>query len=1078
MASPFSKPIEYAPYVDQVDKDLLVKAVTYKQGKFDLNRSRLQAQLNAASQIPLDKKQDREYFNERMTALVNTINLHGAGDISADTRADYISGYIAEAADDKVANGYASTMYKRNYDAEWAKISEDDPDKFNQDNYNYGLQNYTKWLNDGQVGSSVNDYYDPRIGKGVGRANPFVNVDAAIRENLKEIDPRITFQLTPFGNGIQYFNEKREVITDEQVLNDINLTLSGDPKLKTQLGINAWAQYGNASSDDLLPIIQNDYATKISNIDKNIFALQQSSAGATDEQKSIITANLEQLNSAKRELEQASTPEAIARTLSDPNSRISTEFNLYTNNLLGGYVERYAKDEIVSRTGFTDEVAKARFNSALRMSEARYKASLDATNELSNRQFNLLKEMTVATATGDFEKAKGLASVFDITGMGTGLASQGGRELTGMELLQQQTMLNTYELDQPLDPESDADAELIKNINQAAYLSQSINKDLAYLNGYDLNTLSTWTSDQFTEEANRVGISGDTKQRLLEAAAAAEAKEEGLGVMQTLSDNVKMDWLATLKNNGYVSFQDAGIFDIAGQTVTYNDATGRGNIKDVFTSASMDSELRWTSRLIREKDRARDVAEGYNILGMSFDNSFTRWWDGTMNDLYYSLGDFAGFWQGQTIGRVENLISEGHLGYTNTVRERRVDRYLAKYGAEGVEALDEFAAARGGTVTLEGELIDAADIIERTRLREIAEGRETGEVSITKTLEDDIDANSLDDFLNQVIDRSSVSIPGASYGVNADGDYETNPDLIVGYSDKYIDVNGVTGVAMRQAARDYADAMGIQEPQLKMVSLNTVAQAYLLDDALVALERMPDVDGEDVRSSLPPELRGAEAWRKHLESSSEDRRNINANIKNLGDELGSQILSYSIDGGKEVKVVINPVEGTSLYNLATESYQSQVIRNNINYKNAANFNQARLIGTSGPAGTQADPVYKIPMPSAEAYDPSTGLIIQPKLSMEYVASPDADRRGAEGYPGQKALKLDAIKFYDANTSQYLGEINSLNGSQFGNLMDSRRNGAEIYGSYDRTLSNNTQQVLLTDENIKAFTEEFRKQQGE
>lgn len=1075
MASPFSKPIEYAPYVDQVDKDLLVKAVTYKQGKFDLNRSRLQAQLNAASQIPLDKKQDREYFNERMTALVNTINLHGAGDISADTRADYISGYIAEAADDKVANGYASTMYKRNYDAEWAKISEDDPDKFNQDNYNYGLQNYTKWLNDGQVGSSVNDYYDPRIGKGVGRANPFVNVDAAIRENLKEIDPRITFQLTPFGNGIQYFNEKREVITDEQVLNDINLTLSGDPRLKTQLGINAWAQYGNASSDDLLPIIQNDYATKISNIDKNIFALQQSSAGATDEQKSIITANLEQLNSAKRELEQASTPEAIARTLSDPNSRISTEFNLYTNNLLGGYVERYAKDEIVSRTGFTDEVAKARFNSDLRKSEARYKASLDAANELSNRQFNLLKEMTVATATGEFEKAKGLASVMDMTG-GTGIASPGGRELTGMELLQQQTMVNTYQLDQPMDAESDADAQLIRNINQAAYLSQSINKDLAYLNGYDLNTLSTWTSDQFTEEANRVGISGDTKQRLLEAAAAAEAKEKGLSVMQTLSDNVKMDWMATLANQGYISFQDAGIFDIAGQTVTYDDATGRGTIEDLLTGGSFDSETRRLYQLIREMDKAKDVAEGFTVFGHTFDNSFTRFWDGAMNDLYYTLGDFGGFLDGQIGGRIMNLITEGHLGYTNTMRKSIVQNY-AKTG--DIEALDEFAAARGGTFKLEGEEeVSAADIVERTRFREIAEGRQAGTIDYSGTIRDEIDSDNLDDFLNQVIDRSSVSIPGASYGVNADGNYETNPNLIVGYSDKYIDVNGITGVAMRQAARDYASTLGIEEPQLKMVSLNTAAQAYLLDDALVALERMPDVDGEDVRSSLPPELRGAEAWRKHLESSSEDRRNINANIKNLGDELGSQILSYSIDGGTEVKVVINPVEGTSLYNLATESYQSQVIRNNINYNNAANFNQARLIGTSGPEGTQADPVYKIPMPSAEAYDPSTGLIIQPKLSMEYVASPDADRRGAEGYPGQKALKLDAIKFYDANTSEYLGEINSLNGSQFGNLMDSRRNGAEIYGSYDRTLSNNTQQVLLTDENIKAFTEEFRKQQGE
>jgi hypothetical protein len=633
MASPFSKPVEYAPYVDQVDKELLVKAVTYKQGKFDLNKNKLQAQLNAAAQIPLDKEEDRQYFNERMTALVNTINLHGAGDISSDTRADYISGYIAEAADQNVANGYASTMYKKNYDAEWAKVSEDDPDKFNQDNYEFGLLNYSKWLNDGQVGSNVNDYYNPRIGKGVGRVNPFINVDAAIRENLKEIDPRITFQLTPLGNGIQYFNEKREVITDEQVLNDINLTLSGDPRLQTQMSINSWAKYGNATAGQMLSVIQNDYATKISNIDKNIFSLKQSSAGATDEQKELITANLEQLNSQKKQLEEAAKPEAIALTLSDPKSRISTEFNLYSNELLGGYIERYAKDDIVSRTGFTDEVAKARFNSDLRKSEAAYKASLDAANEMSNRQYNLLKEMTVATATGDQEKAKGLASVYDMTGMGTGVFTPGGRELTGMELLQQQTMVNTYKMDQPLDPESDADVQLIQNINQAAFLSQSINKDLVYLNGYKLDEISTWTSAEFTAEANRVDISGDTKTRLLEASAARRAVEQGLTVQQTLSDNVKMDWMLTLQDNGYLDFQDAGIFDVAGQTVTYNDETGRGILKDFFTSSSMDSELRWASRLIRERDKAKDVAEGYNILGMEFDNAFTRWWDGSMKDL-------------------------------------------------------------------------------------------------------------------------------------------------------------------------------------------------------------------------------------------------------------------------------------------------------------------------------------------------------------------------------------------------------------------------------------------------------------
>jgi hypothetical protein len=423
-------------------------------------------------------------------------------------------------------------------------------------------------------------------------------------------------------------------------------------------------------------------------------------------------------------------------------------------------------------------------------------------------------------------------------------------------------------------------------------------------------------------------------------------------------------------------------------------------------------------------------------------------------------------------------MSEGHIGYTNSVRERRVDKFLYDYGVEGVEELAEFAAAREGEVELEGETVASKDIIDRIRLREIAEGLETGEVGYDKAITDVIDSESLDDFLNQVIDRSSISIPGAAYGVNADGNYETDPNLIVGYSDKYLDVNGITGVAMRQASQDYVEAMGIEEPQFKMVSLNTPAQAYLLDDALAALERMPDIDGEDVRSSLPPELRGSAAYIKHLESAAEDKKNINANIKNLGDVLGSQILSYSIDGGKEVQLVINPLEGTSLYNLAVESNQAQVTRRNLNYTNAANFNIARTIGVSGQAGKPADPVYNIDMPSAQAFDPSTGLILMPKLSMEYVASPDAERRGREGYPGQKALKLESIQFFDANTNQYLGEIDRLNGSKFGNLMDSKRNGEEIYNNYDENISNNVQLVLLTDENIKAYTEEFKKQQGE
>ena len=59
----------------------------------------------------------------------------------------------------------------------------------------------------------------------MGRYQPFVNVDAMLREELEKIDPEITFEISPFGNGIQYYKNKYELITDE-VIKLINLQVA------------------------------------------------------------------------------------------------------------------------------------------------------------------------------------------------------------------------------------------------------------------------------------------------------------------------------------------------------------------------------------------------------------------------------------------------------------------------------------------------------------------------------------------------------------------------------------------------------------------------------------------------------------------------------------------------------------------------------------------------------------------------------------------------------------------------------------------------------------------------------------
>ena len=260
-------------------------------------------------------------------------------------------------------------------------------------------------------------------------------------------------------------------------------------------------------------------------------------------QEAQLQESIDALKDRKKSLEQASTLEAIAPRLADANARIQTEYSLYTEDLFGGYIERYAKDQVVSRTQFTDQKAKSLFDSQLRMREARAKAALDRQNTMSAAQRGLLQDMLYANAAGDIAKADAAAVMLNNLYGGTGLTRNvtnsageviGTRQATTDELIREQTLTTVQSYDQPLDPEAEPGRQLLDLINNSAHAVAVIRQDLSSLTDYDMELTETWTSEQYFEKAKDMTIPGDQRDLLMQAGNAKQAQEGNLSQMASL----------------------------------------------------------------------------------------------------------------------------------------------------------------------------------------------------------------------------------------------------------------------------------------------------------------------------------------------------------------------------------------------------------------------------------------------------------------------------------------------------------------------------------------------------------------
>lgn len=285
MATAYSQPLQYTPYQEQWNKELLGKALQYKQDKYDTNRQVIKNTIAQVSNIDLLKDQDAEYLYDRLQSVINNLNTQGAGDLSLESRADYLTGYIADVADQKVMNGYVGTRAYRNILAEHQE--KEKTGEASDLNLAFSLQDINAWAKDGQIGSALpagaNTSYVP-----------YVDTYKSYEEVAKNLEPGSYLVWDQFGSsGFTWYSRNDVELSPDRLVMAFNLATQSNQKLNDQLQVNAWGANFSVSDAQFLQEFRTDAQNDIDGLKSYVEELELAKASViSDSDKELIDANI------------------------------------------------------------------------------------------------------------------------------------------------------------------------------------------------------------------------------------------------------------------------------------------------------------------------------------------------------------------------------------------------------------------------------------------------------------------------------------------------------------------------------------------------------------------------------------------------------------------------------------------------------------------------------------------------------------------------------------------------------------------------------------------------------------------
>ena len=251
MAGYTSTPRQYGEYIQPYNIDLIAKALSYKQNKYDIADANLRQEINQIGSLDIMKGVDKSYLLSRLSSMVGDVNNLGALDLSDSGIVKNLDNHISQSVDDKVINAFESTKQIRAFQASMEQLKKDHYEQYNPLNEAYALQPVSEYMKSDKVGESLSSY-------GSLSYTPYKNIEGDLNKQMMEYvknmkDGKIKIPGVITKDGTVDYRYMREVDVSGMNLNQIKQLVANTmgSEYDAQARINNWGRYQGYSPQGL-----------------------------------------------------------------------------------------------------------------------------------------------------------------------------------------------------------------------------------------------------------------------------------------------------------------------------------------------------------------------------------------------------------------------------------------------------------------------------------------------------------------------------------------------------------------------------------------------------------------------------------------------------------------------------------------------------------------------------------------------------------------------------------------------------------------------------------------------------------
>lgn len=370
----------------ETDLELLAKVNTFQQMNFNEGANQVQNEINNWAMLAdVAKPQDREYINQKLNNLVSGINNLGGVNLGDPNNVNSIKslGYNLY-ADDAVTNAVATTKKLRDYMADGkGKLNGKNAKDYDQTYYEYNLNKWNDWLQDGEVGTSFDG--PTELGQG-----SFELYQKKIQDAVKTLTPDLEEAPAPGDpNAINYLQVGSKFIKKDRIKQLIvSLTTAQDADI---MGAHAWKNMYGVPDDSLLKITTDTYTAKKKELQTQYNQIKHNMALTQDfAQRDMYKTQLAQLDQAIKGIDTQKADlfkETNGKSLSEDQRqglRSNLYFDAFQEQFATAYEFQQNKTELKFNQARAFQLKEARgayeFGQVMNMKKAEFDLSVRKQN--------------------------------------------------------------------------------------------------------------------------------------------------------------------------------------------------------------------------------------------------------------------------------------------------------------------------------------------------------------------------------------------------------------------------------------------------------------------------------------------------------------------------------------------------------------------------------------------------------------------------------------------------------------------------------------------------------------------------